>query len=640
MSGDDSPVVELSGSGLSLETFVRLARDPTYKVGCEGEALNAVKRGRERVDDITRAYADRWETLKDDPDATSKLGLVYGVTTGFGEFKRVPIPPKQLEEIQRNILLSHATGIGGDPNELNLANYFPAEVVRGALILRLNTFLKGHSGVRVDTIEYIRAMLNCGIIPLVPLRGSVGSSGDLCPLAHLFSVLLGEGRYYVVKDPSDMDASQQETRVADERLYGDLKQDKWFCAEVAGGRIGVPFTPASKEGLALTNGATFCAADLALAVSDAETLASVADVAAAMSFESVCGRVRCLDEKVHKARGLPGQIASAENLRELLTGSEEIEKADEVQDLYSLRCAPQVHGATRDAIAFARMIVDKEINATTDNPLFFPGREPWDLAFRAANQEGDGRHEPAYSAGNFHGQPVGLAADFLAIAVAELADISERRVQMLLDANHNRNLPANLIPNRGVNCGLMIAQYCAAGLVSENKVLCHPASVDSIPTSANTEDHVSMASIASRKLRTVVHNAQAVLAIELMCAAQAIEWRVGMAISPNEDGKPQDKQKTPRAERARKASEEADAFRLATQKENRGKIAMKLGRGSGPAYLAIRKVAAPITEDCTLDGRIRQIWSIVRDGELVKAVNDELGRPLRPIPALLAPLVE
>jgi histidine ammonia-lyase len=320
-------------------------------------------------------------------------------------------------------------------------------------------------------------------------------------------------------------------------------------------------------------------------------------------------------------------MATAANVREMIRGSRLIEKAGAVQDVYSLRCAPAVHGAARDAIAYARRVAEAEINAATDNPLFFPGdeRPPFDHEFAANWPAGyDGRERVSYSAGNFHGEPVGMAADVLAIALAELANISERRGQMLLDAHHNRNLPSNLIPHRGINSGLMIVQYCAAGIVSENKVLTHPASVDSIPTSANSEDHNAMATIAARKVRTVLRNAQAVLAIELLVAAQAVEWRVAMEIDPrptSPDPKPEGKGSRQTGGSARpssgaptewdRAGEEAEAFEDRTRPERRQEIAAQLGEGTRRLYLKVREAAPTMLRDRVLEGDLRAVRGLV-----------------------------
>jgi histidine ammonia-lyase len=330
-----------------------------------------------------------------------------------------------------------------------------------------------------------------------------------------------------------------------------------------------------------------------------------------------------------------------------VAGSRLVDSAGAVQDAYSLRCAPAVHGASRDAAAYARAVAEREVDAATDNPLFFPGDdgalhvdEPWDFAFEAnwrrwqrgegegaaAGRAYSGREKASYSAGNFHGQPLALAADALTLALAELADISERRTQLLLDRHHNRNLPANLIPRRGVSSGLMLAQYCAASIVSENKVLAHPASVDSIPTSANSEDHNSMATGAAKKLRQVLANAQAVLAVELLTVAQALEWRVGMERSPLGAPPPEG---DPQRDQA-----EAERFRAATAAERRDEIAAELGTGSAAAYLAVRAAAAAVTEDRPLAGDLLALRRLLEDGTLVAAVERVLGEPLLGLAAL------
>ena len=663
---DLSPVV-LNGAALTVEDLVRVARDPRVRVQCDPAALQAVARG---WDEIREAVADYRAALA----SGETLPRVYGVTTGFGEFKHTRIAPEHFEQMQRNILLSHSVGVGENADANDPINYFPVEVIRATLVLRLNAFLKGNSGVRPALVDCLVRMINRGVSPLVPIRGSLGASGDLCPLAHLFVVLLGEGRYFVVRGPEDLEYKTYagvELRAAAEHLAEDLG----YAAAPAGGLSEPDFsttpgdgsydrlpTPSFKEGLALTNGANVSAALLALAVFDAERLANTADTAAALTLESICGRSRALDPKVHAARGLDGQCDSAANLRAIITGSKLIDRADDVQDAYSVRCTPQVHGATRDAIAYARMVVARECNAATDNPLFFPGTgEPWDRQTFYANRPESFADRHAYSAGNFHGQPLALAADFLTIAVAELADIAERRTQMLLDARHNRNLPSNLIAKCGLNSGYMIAQYTAASVVSENKVLAHPASVDSIPSSSNTEDHVSMSSIAARKLRTVIGNVQAVLAIELLVATQAIDWRVAMRRDPNgDDLEVRQSEGTPglmaggsppadaRAGRRQQptsfpagslstSDEEWLAFQNATRAENRPTIAATLGTGSGAAYLSVRQVAEPMLSDRVLEPDIRAVRRLIDDGVLVGAVNAALPAPLRPIPALVRP---
>lgn len=616
MSGDpgvgcETPPLVLDGESLALADLARVARDPRARLAIAPAALPRLAAGRAEIEGIAGRYREAYARLAEGAAGEPPV-LDYGVTTGFGEFKDIPVPPQELLALQRHLLLSHSVGVGDGADADDPANYYDADVVRAVLVIRLNAFLKGHSGVRPELARAVQAMVERGIVPLVPLKGSVGSSGDLCPLAHLFATLLGEGRYFVMSRPGELRVPAARWRPAT-----SLAQD-----------LGCePPQPGLKEALALINGATFSAALLALAAHDAERAAALADAGAALSLEAVCGCARALDPRIHAARGQAGQIASAAALRALLAGSRLLDGAGAVQDVYSLRCAPAVHGAARDALAYAREVALREVNAATDNPLFFPesgpdsgpdaaGDPPWDHAFRANWPEGyRGDLRRSYSAGNFHGEPVGMAADFLAIGLAELADISERRTQMLLDRHHNRNLPANLIARRGVNSGLMITQYAAASLVSENKVLCHPASVDSIPTSANAEDHNAMASIAARKLRGVLRNVQAVLAIELLVAVQAVEWRVGMGIDPTR--KPA---VAPAAERLAEAEAEDAAFRRATVPECRPEIAARLGSGTREVYLAVRALAPPMCEDRTLDGDIRAVRAAIEDGSLAEGL--------------------
>ncbi|HEX8412138.1 MAG TPA: histidine ammonia-lyase [Thermoanaerobaculia bacterium] len=567
--------VILDGGSLTIEQLVEIARngaqverDPaTHERVARSEALIA-----QVVENYRRAYAEG-----------KAAPTEYGVTTGFGEFKDKPIAPDDLEQLQRNLLLSHSVGVGENSDADDLSNYYTPEVVRGALATRLNAFLRGHSGVRTKLVEIVEAMLNRGVIPLVPLRGSVGASGDLCPLSHLFVTLLGEGRFYTLDDRALRDARE-------------LPSVLGFTAE--------ELKPTFKEGLGLVNGANFSAAMLALAVYDAERLANAADTAAALSMEALAGCTRALDAKVHEERGHAGQIESARRMREVLEGSRLVERAGAVQDAYSLRCAPQVHGATRDTIRFVRTTAEKELNAATDNPLFFPDEgDPFDLGFRANWPEwyrGDTRL--AYSAGNFHGQPLALAADFLTIAVHELGNISERRTQLMLDGHHNRGLPPNLTTRPGVNSGLMILQYTAASIVSENKVLSHPASVDSIPTGANAEDHVSMSTHAARKLRTVLSNVRSVLAIELLTAAQAVEWRAVFNYDPN--------QPAPRLLDVTHSEAQAKQFEEAVS-GRANNIATQLGRGTRELYLAIRAAAPAVFYDRPLDGDIRAVRNVI-----------------------------
>jgi histidine ammonia-lyase len=587
-------MITLDGNSLTIEQLMRIARHGE-DVTCDPSTRERVARSEALIARVVENYRRAWEAGQSVPHD-------YGITTGFGEFKDKAIAPEDLVQLQRNLLLSHSVGVGENTDPDDLANYFPAEIVRGALATRLNAFLKGHSGVRAKLVEVVEAMLNRGVIPLVPLRGSVGASGDLCPLSHLFATLLGEGRFYIDGvvggggggPPGGAAGGAPPPPPTTPTLHdaNELPALLGFDAE--------EMKPAFKEGLALVNGANFSATMLALAVYDASRLAGLADETASLTLEAMAGCTRALDAKVHQVRGHDGQIESAERMRDMIIGSRLVERAGAVQDAYSLRCAPQVHGATRDTIRFVSTIATRELNAATDNPLFFPENDdPFDMQFRANWPEwyrGDQRI--AYSAGNFHGQPLALAADFLTIAVAELANISERRTQMMLDGAHNRGLPQNLTTRPGVNSGLMILQYTAASIVSENKVLSHPASVDSIPTGANAEDHVSMSTHAGRKLRTVISNAQAVIAIELLAAAQAIEWRVVFQYDPNRTA--------PQLLDLAHAEAQAQQFEEAVS-DRAHNIATQLGRGTRELYLRVRGAARPVFRDRPLDADIRAV---------------------------------
>jgi histidine ammonia-lyase len=402
---------------------------------------------------------------------------VYGVSTGFGLLANTAVAPRDLEELQRRIVLSHATGTG-DPLDV--------EVVRAMQLLRARTLTQGFSGVRPLVVEALVALLGAGVTPVIPEHGSVGASGDLAQLAHLALPLLGEG----------------------EVLAGGRRLPAAEGLRLAGLE---PLTLSYKEGLSLVNGTEGMLALACLAVADAEALAAMADLACAMSVEGLLGTDRPFQARLHELRPHPGQRDSAANLRILLAGSPILashrHSDHAIQDAYSLRCAPQVHGASRDVIAFAAGVVERELGAVTDNPVVFADSDE------------------VVSVGNFHGQPLAFALDFLAVALAELADVSERRVDRLLDPALNHDLPPFLTPDPGLNSGLMLTQYTAAALVSDCKVLAHPASVDSIPTSGNQEDHVSMGWTAGLKLRRVVANVRRVLAIEALCAAQAIGLR-------------------------------------------------------------------------------------------------------------------
>ena len=399
----------------------------------------------------------------------------YGVNTGFGRFVSEHIPEEKAEELQLRLLRSHACGVG-EP--------YPDDVVRGAMVLRANALAKGYSGARVQTVELLVECLNRGVLPVVPARGSVGASGDLAPLAHLALPLVGEG----------------EAVVEGERTDG----------ATALRRVGLqPIRLASKEGLSLVNGTQFMTAMAALGLERARRLAATADLACALSLEALQGSRTSFAPAIHESRPLRGQQESAANVWRLLDGSAIIEShrwCDKVQDAYALRCAPQVHGACRDLLHYVEATVAVELNAATDNPLVLV-------------DEGE-----IVSAGNFHGQPIAFALDVLAIAVAELASISERRTERLVNPSLSDGLPPFLVEEGGLNSGFMIPQYVAAALVSENKVLAHPASVDSIPTSAGQEDHVSMGNAAGLKALRVLDNAERTLAIELLAGTQGVEF--------------------------------------------------------------------------------------------------------------------
>ena len=462
MRKSDAPL--LLGRPLSLSDLEAVARDHRPVALCP-EARERVNASRRAIDAIAAAGDD--------------APAVYGINTGFGALAETRIHERDVRALQRNLVRSHACGVGPDLGEAE---------VRGMMVLRAQVIALGFSGVRAEVIDALMGMINAGVHPRIPAQGSVGASGDLAPLAHLALVLIGEG----------------EATFAGERISGGA----------ALSRAGLtPIELAAKEGLALINGTQYMTALGALALVDAANLAIVADIAGAMSLEALKGSKRPFDARLMAVRAHPGQHLCATNLRALLRDSEIMEShanCSKVQDPYSLRCMPQVHGATRDALAWATEVVGREINSVTDNPTVFL-RE-------------DGGAD-LISGGNFHGQPVALAMDLAAIAVAELANISERRVEQLVNPMLSSGLTPFLAPDSGLHSGFMIAQVASASLVSENKVLCHPSSVDSIPSSAGREDHVSMGSIGARKLGQVIANVRASLAIELITAAAGVDQR-------------------------------------------------------------------------------------------------------------------
>ncbi|MEX2237795.1 MAG: histidine ammonia-lyase [Dehalococcoidia bacterium] len=448
----------MDGASLSLAEVVAVAREGA-SVELDPFRISAIA--------DSRAVVDK---------ALSAGHPIYGINTGFGQLSDIPIAADQLEQLQVNLLRSHAVGVG-EPLRV--------DEVRAMILLRANSLARGVSGVRLELIQFLIEFLNRGVHPVVPSQGSVGSSGDLAPLAHMALVLVGEGQ----------------------ALY----QSQWLSGAEALDRAGLqPLTLQAKEGLALINGTQLMAGVGALVLHDALALMEAAETAAAVSIDALMGTSAAFHAAIQEARGQPGQIASARRLRALLEGSEigqAHRKSDhKVQDAYSLRCAPQVFGAVRDAIEYVRQVIGREVNAATDNPLVFAG-------------EGE-----IISGGNFHGQPVALALDVLGLGLTQLGNFSERRTYKLLSPQES-GLPAFLTKNPGINSGLMITQYTAAALASENKVLAHPASADSIPTSAGQEDFNSMGAAAAMKARRICDNVATIIAIELICAAQGLDFR-------------------------------------------------------------------------------------------------------------------
>ncbi len=499
--------------------------------GCEvvlgEEARKAVARSRAAVEAIASAG-----------DAAPN---VYGVNTGFGALSETRISAGDIRALQKNLVRSHSTGVGG-----SLA---PSEV-RGIMLLRAQVLALGCSGVRASVLDTLMAMLNRHIIPRIPSQGSVGASGDLAPLAHLALAMIGEGEAALCPPKNTAEAP----------VYRSAR-DVLAEAKIE------PVVLEAKEGLALINGTQLMAALGTLALLDAERLCVAADVAGAMSLEALKGSATPFDVRLHAARPHPGQAAVAKNFRALLADSEIMESHKDcgrVQDAYSLRCIPQVHGATRDALAFVRAVLEREINSVTDNPSVF------------VHEDGSA---DLISGGNFHGQPLALALDFAAIACAELANVSERRVEQLVNPALSTGLTPFLAAGSGLHSGFMIAQVASASLVSENKILCHPASVDSIPSSAGKEDHVSMGSVSALKLNRVIANVRNSLAIEIMTAAAGLDQRKPLTPS----------------------------------------------RGVRAALAKVREHIAPMTEDRPLYGDIAAAAALVSDRSLASAAEAAIG---------------
>lgn len=504
-------MILLDGNSLTLEDVVKVARG-YEEVGLSDEGRNQIIKSREIVDKILEQETP-----------------VYGISTGFGDFSTIFISKEKREKLQRNLILSHATGVG---------DCLPEDVVRSAMLLRANSLSKGYSGIKLSSVEMLINMLNKRVCPAVPAKGSVGASGDLAPLSHMVLVMLGEGKAFV---------------------NGKLMTGAEALAEV-----GLkPVVLSGKEGLALINGTQIMTAVGCMVWQDAVDLMKTADVAAALCVEALKGTRTAFDSRISLVRAHLGQLATTENLLRLTQDSPIIAShvnCTKVQDAYSLRCVPQVHGASKDALRRAEETLTIEINAATDNPLIMP-------------DTGE-----AISGGNFHGQPIALVMDYLKLALAELGNISERRTNRLLDA-HLSELPPFLTAYPGEDSGLMITQYTAASLVSENKVLVHPASADSIPTSANQEDHVSMGTIAARQAREILENVRYILAIECLAAAQGIDFLAPLAP----------------------------------------------GVGTGAAHKAIREAVPHLDEDRIPSPDIKAIYDLIANRTMIEKVEAAVG---------------
>lgn len=502
--------VILDGLSLTLQNVVDVARNG-FEVELDPKAVERVIASRKIVD----KFVDEGK-------------VVYGITTGFGKFSDTVITKEDTAELQRNLIVSHACGVGKP---------FSEEVTRAIMLLRVNNLVKGYSGARLSTIEGLVSMLNKGVHPVIPEKGSLGASGDLAPLSHMVLPLIGEG----------------------EAIYMGVEMPGREAMEKAG---ITPVTLSSKEGLALINGTQVMTAVGALTIYDAKKIMKLSDMAASLTIEALRGITDAFDPRIHAIRPHKGQMDTAANLLHILDGSERTTRQGEirVQDAYSLRCIPQIHGASKDAIEFVASKVELEMNAVTDNPIILPD------------------DESVISGGNFHGQPMALPFDYLGIALAEIANESERRIERMVNPALS-GLPAFLTPKGGLHSGFMIAQYAAAALVSENKVLAHPASVDSIPSSANQEDHVSMGTIAARKAREIYENVTNVLAIELMCAAQAID------LDPNGG----------------------------------------LAKGTQVVYDAVRAEIEPFMEDRETYRDINAMYKLIQSHDIVEAVEKAIG---------------
>jgi histidine ammonia-lyase len=504
--------ITLGIDGMSLEDLVAIARN-AFRVGLARESEERLA--------STRRLVEQW---------VEQGRTVYGVTTGFGALSDVSISREKTKQLQKNILMSHAAGVG---------NTLDDETIRAVMALRIKDLARGHSGIRLETVRQLIEFLNRGVYPVVPEQGSVGASGDLAPLAHLSLVLIGQG----------------------EAVYKGKRMPGLEALKACGLE---PIELEAGEGLALVNGTQMMTAIGGLSVYDSLRLSKMTDIAAAMSLEVLMGARTEFDPRIHQVRPHAGQIATAANMERITRNSEIISShkdCSRVQDAYTLRCSPQVHGASKDAIGYALKVIETEMNSSTNNPLIFSDSEEFLLG------------------GNFHGQPVALAMDFLAIGLSELGNISERRVERLVNPQLS-GLPAFLVRDGGLNSGFMLAQYTAAALVSENKVLSHPASVDSIPTSASKEDHVSMGSISARKCRQVLRNTENVIAVEFLCAAQAMDLFTNL----------------------------------------------KPGEGTQVAYRVIRDAVSHLDKDRVLSKDIETVVHLMRSGMILEEVERTVGK--------------
>ena len=505
--------IYLDGESLTLDEFIEVTRG-FKKVEIKEEAIEKINK--------SRALADKY---------VDEERVIYGITTGFGKFSDVVINKDEAKDLQTNLIISHACGVGEPLSE---------DIVRGVMLLRINALSKGYSGIRLSTLETLVNMLNKKVHPVIPEKGSLGASGDLAPLSHMVLVMLGEG----------------------EAIY----EGQRMTGKEAMGKAGIPIIElTSKEGLALINGTQVMTSVGAHTVYDGINLMKTADITAGLTVEALNGITDAFDERIHLIRNHQGQVDTARNLNRILEGSDMTTRQGEirVQDAYSLRCLPQIHGASKDTLNYVLNKVNIEMNSVTDNPIIL-------------EESGD-----VISGGNFHGQPMALSFDFLGIGLAELANVSERRLERLVNPALS-DLPAFLSEKGGLNSGFMIVQYSAASLVSENKVLAHPASVDSIPSSANQEDHVSMGTIAARKARDILDNTRKVLAMELLAACQAIDIR--------------------------------------------GK--KDLGKGTEIAYEIVREQLSKIEDDVVMYKEINKAEDIIKSNRIVEDVEKAIGKLL------------